>query len=499
MLRFMGNWLRGRGWFVAATCLLLAGCGSVGRSHQPSKHVATRALAPAGAVSEVRKYFHGWSCSTMSLTSPTALAADVAANAAGNQFGSGSGPSAQADFIPASGKADGDPYAEFGCAKGGRRIVAWADEIGGVWAAKNGGFAMSGALAESPTSISVPAASRSNPELIDTTLQHDFSKAFASSGASVRPACSPSNSQRSDYYCVVTNTSTHANIIVLYHVDTTSGQVFSLKAGNSTSAQSTAAAQGTGTATTPQSSTTAPDLYASCSNTVDTFAGIETDLRTYLANQGNTTTLHGDFAALGDDLELMGQQADGLRHDSAGVTFQNAAATYSADAGEVNIAGQLQSPPSDFTTVLRQSCPSSWYAAGLPGQTASSNPTSTPTTPTPPTGATVSSGPLATLERYWADVGAHQFAAAYGYLVAGSTGQTESQFVSGEQQAEIRSVKFRGHVDSHESGVATVGVGLLVTRDAQFGCRTWTGSYQVIDEGGVWLIQRASITPSSCG
>jgi hypothetical protein len=140
-------------------------------------------------------------------------------------------------------------------------------------------------------------------------------------------------------------------------------------------------------------------------------------------------------------------------------------------------------------------------AAGLPEGTAS-NPgstTTTTTTPSTPSGATASNGPLATLESYWASIGAHHFGVAYGLLVAGSVGLTESQFVSGEQRADIQSVQFRGHVASRAGAVATVGVDSLVTHDAQFGCRSWTGSYQVTDQGGAWLIERASITPTSCG
>jgi hypothetical protein len=381
--------LRGYGWpllAAAASTLLLAGCGGAGGSRQRPTRVDHQVVvsAPAAAVRQVRQDFHSWSCSAMSLTSPTAIAADVAANVAGNQFGSGSGPSAEANFIPASATADGDPYAEFECEKDARQMIVWYEEIAGVWVPKNGGFATSGALSESPSTIAIPASNRENPNLIEEALQQDFLGVLAPAGKSFRPTCSLSDGRRSDYYCVVTNTSTHLNLIGLYHVNLTSGKVFHLEGGNSTSTQSTSVASDTGTATTEQSSTTAPDLYASCSNTVVTFAGIETDLRAYLAiaNHGNTTALHDDFAALGDDLELMEQQAVGLRHYRASGTFENAAAIYLADAEEVDIAGQLVSQPSVFPAALRQSCPSSWYTAGLPGGHGgeATNATTSPTT-----------------------------------------------------------------------------------------------------------------------
>ena len=365
MILFVVKRLRGRGWIAAAICMpLLAGCASAGGDRHPGRVASTHMAgsAPTGLVRQARQYVHAATCSAMQLTSPTAIAADIAANAAGDQFGSGSGPSAQADFLPASGKADGNRYAEFACVKSGRRIVLWYDEIGGVWTTMNGGFSISRGLSNSPTRISIPTSSRTQPKLIEGVLQKNFSTAFASSGAPVRPTCSVSDGQSDDYYCVVTNTSTHLSILALYHVDATSGAVFSVKPGNTQSGQSDSSATASGPST---------DLYQSCGDTVASFRDITIDLRTYLADRSNVATMHDDFTALSDDLQLMAQQAERQQHDGDVSTLQNAAAAYLADAEEVEISGQLQAPPADFASVLQKACPSSWSSAGLPSKTAS--------------------------------------------------------------------------------------------------------------------------------
>jgi len=106
--------------------------------------------------------------------------------------------------------------------------------------------------------------------------------------------------------------------------------------------------------------------------------------------------------------------------------------------------------------------------------------------------------PLVAVERYWADIGAQDYAGAYGHLLAGSIGLTESQFISSEQGAGIEEVRFRGRFAGRSGSTATVDVRTLVTNDAQYGCRTWTGSYEMTDEDGTWLITRADLSPQPC-
>ncbi len=107
-------------------------------------------------------------------------------------------------------------------------------------------------------------------------------------------------------------------------------------------------------------------------------------------------------------------------------------------------------------------------------------------------------GPLDAVNNYWSDIGAHNFGGAYGYVVPGSTGLSESQFVSSEEQANIENVQFHGQITSSSGSTASVEVVSLVTHDQQYGCRTWTGSYDMIEQGGGWLIERANLSPRSC-
>ena len=110
-----------------------------------------------------------------------------------------------------------------------------------------------------------------------------------------------------------------------------------------------------------------------------------------------------------------------------------------------------------------------------------------------------SGDPLSTVQSYWSSISAGGFSAAYADLVPGSIGQTESQFIAGEQQSGIQSVQFNGHTASNDGSTAAVNVDSLIIRDSQFGCRTWSGSYRLTSQGGQWLIGQASITPRSCG
>jgi hypothetical protein len=105
---------------------------------------------------------------------------------------------------------------------------------------------------------------------------------------------------------------------------------------------------------------------------------------------------------------------------------------------------------------------------------------------------------LDALNGYWSDIGAHNFSGAYGYLVPGSVNMDESQFVTSEQESHIESAQFHGHVASSSGSSATVDVVSLITHDAQYGCRTWSGSYEMTDEGGGWLIARANLSPQPC-
>ncbi len=108
-------------------------------------------------------------------------------------------------------------------------------------------------------------------------------------------------------------------------------------------------------------------------------------------------------------------------------------------------------------------------------------------------------GPLSTVTDYWADVRAHDFTGAYALLVPGSIGQSEAQFVADEQAANIGSAAFEGRLIDRTPASATVAVISLVTDDAQFGCRDWSGSYDLVGGDGGWLIAHADLGVQACG
>jgi hypothetical protein len=107
-------------------------------------------------------------------------------------------------------------------------------------------------------------------------------------------------------------------------------------------------------------------------------------------------------------------------------------------------------------------------------------------------------GAVATLESYWADIRDGDYAAAYGLLAPGAISQTESQFVASEQQARISSVQYAGTVTGSSGGSATITVDTLITNDAEFGCRSWTGSYSLAHTSGAWRIEGDDLQPTGC-
>lgn len=120
-----------------------------------------------------------------------------------------------------------------------------------------------------------------------------------------------------------------------------------------------------------------------------------------------------------------------------------------------------------------------------------------PAAPTRPKPA-APTGPLAALSSYWQAIGRHEFTTAYAILAPGAIPQTETQWVSDEQGAGIQAAEFEGQIARATTTAATVQVLSLVTRDAVYGCRSWTGTYAMINLGGPWLIERADLTPRVC-
>lgn len=126
-----------------------------------------------------------------------------------------------------------------------------------------------------------------------------------------------------------------------------------------------------------------------------------------------------------------------------------------------------------------------------PTSTATST-TSTSSTQGGPIGAVVA------LDDYWNDISIGAYAAAYAYLAPGTVSQSETQFVSNEEAAAISQVQFAGELAASHGATATVTVTNLRTVDGHYGCRTWTGSYQMTYQASRWLIAQSNITPAAC-
>jgi len=124
----------------------------------------------------------------------------------------------------------------------------------------------------------------------------------------------------------------------------------------------------------------------------------------------------------------------------------------------------------------------------------SSTPSSTTTSAPRPR----KSEPLTTLSAYWSDVQQHNFSGAYSYLAPGAVNLDEAEFIASEQRSHIESVHFTGHLTSSTNSTATVEVVSLTTDDSEYGCRMWSGSYTMAEDGGGWRIQHAALSPRPC-
>ena len=106
-------------------------------------------------------------------------------------------------------------------------------------------------------------------------------------------------------------------------------------------------------------------------------------------------------------------------------------------------------------------------------------------------------GPLAVVNSYWAAIGAHAYARAYGYVAPGVLG-SKASFVAAEKSYRITSVSFRGRLTTQAPTSAAITVISLITRDHAFGCRTWSGSYTMTHHGRSWLIALADVHHRPC-
>jgi hypothetical protein len=102
------------------------------------------------------------------------------------------------------------------------------------------------------------------------------------------------------------------------------------------------------------------------------------------------------------------------------------------------------------------------------------------------------------VENYWEDIRQRHFFAAFGYFARGAIDVTEGEFISSQERLGTKGVSFKGIVTAKTKSSATVGVLSLITRDDEYGCRTWSGSFTMVVENGFWRILHAALSPASC-
>ncbi len=105
-------------------------------------------------------------------------------------------------------------------------------------------------------------------------------------------------------------------------------------------------------------------------------------------------------------------------------------------------------------------------------------------------------GPVVSLEGYWGDIDTGAYAEAWAYL--GVAGETKAAFVQGEQEAGPANIELLGRLTGISGSHARVDVSRLVTHDQQYGCRSWSGYYEMVKSDGKWLIANARISPKAC-
>lgn len=186
------------------------------------------------------------------------------------------------------------------------------------------------------------------------------------------------------------------------------------------------------------------------------------------------TVTQGDVSGLRRTIPI-----DRIERQANGIAF----------AVSARVAGPLiQAWEAAPQTTPAQSC-------GSPPE-AISNPQPTTNTPQPAGGSV---GPVTVLDSYWNEIDNGDYSSAYGYLAPGAINLTKAQFVSNEEQAGITNITFSGQLASSTGATATVDVASLQTIDTQYGCRDWTGSYEMVYQQSSWLIDRSDITPQACG
>ena len=105
-------------------------------------------------------------------------------------------------------------------------------------------------------------------------------------------------------------------------------------------------------------------------------------------------------------------------------------------------------------------------------------------------------GPAISLEYYWGDIDTRAYAKAWTFLKP--TIETETAFVDSEKEARPTNIELQGTLTGISGIHATIVINRLITHDQQYGCRSWSGRYEMLRDAGHWLIASARIAPIAC-
>ena len=223
------------------------------------------------------------------------------------------------------------------------------------------------------------------------------------------------------------------------------------------------------------------------------------------------TVTQGSVSSTGVTIPIDGiNRRDLIQTDAAVNPGNSGGPLLSLDTGQVDgliDLGTTQANGIAFAVSAQVAKPllEAWQAAPQPGPTQTCQSVTSTTTSTASSAASsaasstpAGSGPVDALDSYWADINTGAYAAAYGFLAPGAINLTETQFVASEQQARIKSATFAGVLGPSTASTATVDVTSLQTVDGQYGCRTWSGTYQMLYQNNQWLIAHSAISPQAC-
>jgi serine/threonine-protein kinase len=104
----------------------------------------------------------------------------------------------------------------------------------------------------------------------------------------------------------------------------------------------------------------------------------------------------------------------------------------------------------------------------------------------------------AAAQAHWDAIGAGSYGEAFSYFSA-SNPQNRSRWISEHRKDGITSVVAEWETGEVNGDTATAIPVVLETESDRGGCQSWTGSYDMVKEGGEWKIADSHLSASDCG